>query len=838
MEFLQKRTPGYYFRSNSKTDTIPSPKNENNDLSNSNEMEISNILEKENSMPTYPPTKEAYDDGFTHMLTENLFPVIKPYYDTPGITIPFSKLKGEHELFIGNSKDDVIIITNFRLFILRPESFLNIPLKMIESLERVEIVLHITTKDGRSTRYAYDSVVLVATWYQRLIQVLTGRHYANCEKNNKLANEKPPLFPFYFWSFWNDTKLINSLEKTHQEMKAPFQCIGKEGVNLIEEDYKRQGITTEKIAWRISNINLSYKICESYPQIIVLPRKISDDIIRDAANFRGMRRFPAVVWRHPKNGAVICRSAQPQVGFFNWRNTQDEAILSAVSECCKIDSNEINGSQVQLSPEVDKSTHPRLCVFDCRSYISAIANKGKGGGTEYAEYYTCDIEHLNLSNIHQIRKSFAQLTNIIASPDQQNWLSLLDNTKWLTHLSSLLKAATIVARHIHLKACPALVHCSDGWDRTSQVTALAELLLDPFYRTISGFRIVVEREFLSFGHKFSDRNGNDHLNHFPADESERSPIFLQFLDCVHQLSKQYPSVFEFSSVFLIKLAQHSFSGLFGTFLYNSEKTMFAAHTHTQTFSVWSLLESTRDDFRNMLYNPNFNEVLFPACHVSRMMLFSELYTAPLFTTLNQHALTLSTDQVNDIIPFSLPLSLPTGDVEKINSNSHFGDKLGETISKPLVDRVDNIDTDGLLPVRDELQVQINNFAKSHGCNIVRSNSFNGYRQPPRSIPQTQDTNFVSRDECGWQVVRKSESDITLWVPDHASTSCHKCQSIFWVAQRRHHCRKCGKVFCGNCSNYFVPVPDQNLHENVRVCFTCFDKLDGFLSNNKMTTIYT
>lgn len=31
---------------------------------------------------------------------------------------------------------------------------------------------------------------------------------------------------------------------------------------------------------------------------------------------------------------------------------------------------------------------------------------------------------------------------------------------------------------------PVLVHCTDGWDRTPQITALAEILLDPYYRTI------------------------------------------------------------------------------------------------------------------------------------------------------------------------------------------------------------------------------------------------------------------------------------------------------------------------------------------------------------------
>jgi len=36
-----------------------------------------------------------------------------------------------------------------------------------------------------------------------------------------------------------------------------------------------------------------------------------------------------------------------------------------------------------------------------------------------------------------------------------------------------------------------LVHCSDGWDRTAQTCSLASLILDPYYRTIHGFQVII-----------------------------------------------------------------------------------------------------------------------------------------------------------------------------------------------------------------------------------------------------------------------------------------------------------------------------------------------------------
>ncbi|XP_067113820.1 LOW QUALITY PROTEIN: myotubularin-related protein 4 [Osmerus mordax] len=276
-------------------------------------------------------------------------------------------------------------------------------------------------------------------------------------------------------------------------------------------------------------------------------------------------------------------------------------------------------------PGPDANAAPqKLLILDARSYTAAVANRAKGGGCECEEYYpNCEVMFMGMANIHAIRNSFQSLRTVCSQiPDPDSWLSALESTRWLQHLSVMLKAATLVCSAVEREGRPVLVHCSDGWDRTPSDSGLAKILLDPFYRTLEGFQVLVETEWLDYGHKFGDRCGHQEN---ADDVSEQCPVFLQWLDCVHQLLKQFPCLFEFNEAFLVKLAQHTYSCLYGTFLCNNGKEREARNIYKRTCSVWSLLRTGNKNFQNFLYIPGHDMVLQPVCHTRALQLWTAVY---------------------------------------------------------------------------------------------------------------------------------------------------------------------------------------------------------------------
>ena len=79
--------------------------------------------------------------------------------------------------------------------------------------------------------------------------------------------------------------------------------------------------------------------------------------------------------------------------------------------------------------------------------------------------------------------------------------------------------------------------------------------------------------------------------------------------------------------------------------------------------------------------------------------------------------------------------------------------------------------------------------------------------------------------CSWEAIDdRNPAFPVLWVPDHAISRCQACQIEFWLGRRKHHCRSCGLIFCGDCSQYFAPFPKESFMEPVRLCGSCFQSV--------------
>ncbi|OBT41246.1 hypothetical protein VE00_08958 [Pseudogymnoascus sp. WSF 3629] len=316
-------------------------------------------------------------------------------------------------------------------------------------------------------------------------------------------------------------------------------------------EWKRQGISEKGIdqGWRISTINSDYAFSPTYPALLVVPTSISDNVLNYAAKFRSKARIPALTYLHPVNNCSITRSAQPGVGIRSARSVQDEKLVGA---CFSASDNISAGStpEIRSSPTAsqldiveisnedanmaetdterledmmiatadDVGDQPRIygaqrrnLIVDARPTVNALAQHAAGFGSENMDNYKFAAKaYLGIDNIHVMRNSLRKVVEALKDGDLTPLppnRELLAKSNWLKHIANILDGSALIARQVGIHHSHVLIHCSDGWDRTSQLSALSQIMLDPYYRTLDGFIVLIEKDWLAFGHMFQHRNG-------------------------------------------------------------------------------------------------------------------------------------------------------------------------------------------------------------------------------------------------------------------------------------------------------------------------------------------
>lgn len=369
-----------------------------------------------------------------------------------------------------------------------------------------------------------------------------------------------------------------------------------------ENDYPRFKECADE--WRVTNINREYKICPSYPHSLIVPKSVDDETIIKASQFRQHGRFPVLSYYHRQTKAVMMRCSQPLTGPNNKRCKEDEKLLNAVLGIGR-----------------------KGYIIDTRSLAAAKSSQAKGGG------YEPDAHYSHWRRIHQSiekRQTFHEslIKMLEACTDDgcsmDKWLSKLESSNWLTHVKDILTCACTVAQCIDSEGANVLVHGSEGFDSTLQITSLVQIVLDHDCRTINGFEALVEREWLQAGHPFNDRCAKSAFA--VSKNRQEAPVFLLFLDCVWQIWQQFPCSFEFNEDFLITLFTHAYFSDFGTFLCNNEKERKRYKLSERTVSLWTYLTRPEvlEQFLNPMYDPN-PLVIWPSVAPQSLGLWSRLY---------------------------------------------------------------------------------------------------------------------------------------------------------------------------------------------------------------------
>eukprot|EP00092_Neocalanus_flemingeri_P003552 GFUD01003810.1.p1 GENE.GFUD01003810.1~~GFUD01003810.1.p1 ORF type:complete len:790 (+),score=205.68 GFUD01003810.1:71-2440(+) len=327
----------------------------------------------------------------------------------------------------------------------------------------------------------------------------------------------------------------------------------------VWEDVRRE---SECPNMRVSRANDTWQVSISLPQQFVVPAHVTDEALSLVSGLCLGTRPPAWVWGNKVGGAVFI---QPTL------NVSPSPSVDHMFE-------DFYRTKKRVTIDVDQSFPSHTQLED--SFISVLELHCMDGEKE-------------------------------AEEKDKSYFSSLESTGWLTSVGSALRLASQVADQMTIGKTVVL---REGEGRSSSIliASLAQLLVCEDFRTRAGFEGLIQSNWVSLGFQFSKSHT---LSNLSSKMSNLNPTFLLFLDCVHQMSLQFPSKLEFLPQYLMDVWDTTLLPVFDTFIFDSEHDRAVARSSPeiplQLHSAWDWVKQFTSPQIEKWDNPLYGVPLRP-----------------------------------------------------------------------------------------------------------------------------------------------------------------------------------------------------------------------------------
>jgi len=379
--------------------------------------------------------------------------------------------------------------------------------------------------------------------------------------------------------------LHHSRPKKNELLFAFEHCHSESLHNQYSTNWEKIRRNSECPNTRLSRANETWQVSISLPQQFVVPTHVTDEFLSHISGMCSGTRPPVWVWGNKIGGSIyvqpvlnVSPSQNVDSLFEDFFNTKKKIILDA------------------------EALMPSSTILE-ESFISMLDLHCIDGEREAEE------------------------------KDKSYW-SNLESTGWISTVGLVLKLAHQVAENVTLGKT-VIIKEGEGRSSSILISSIAQIILCEDYRTRSGFESLIQSNWVSLGFPFSR---NHTLSNLSSKITNLNPTFLLFLDCVHQISHQFPSKFEFLPQYLINIWDTALLPIFDTFIFNSEHDRAVARSNSETplklQSAWDWEQQFSakqvSDWDNPLYGIPLRPPRFSSTEPSEFSMIMGQKTSPVY----------------------------------------------------------------------------------------------------------------------------------------------------------------------------------------------------------------